>query len=325
MAHKRLTNLGDPVDDQDAVPLHFINDLASGLHPKAAVRFASTENMLLATLDHPVDGGTLNDNDRGPVKDQTGSRLYQNGIWNAHPGAWTRATDNDVVAEFETAECFVLEGDTNANTSWFQVTPVAQVHIRVSDPPPYPVFELLSRSNVIDAGDGLDQTGNTIFAVGTANRISVGTGIDIANNYVGQTSITTLGTISSGTWEGTVVDGEHGGTNRNNGAYSISIAGDFNTVISSEAPIGSYLTFTLLGSSALTLPTLGTVATTNQDEIFTNKHISADQIDSGILLISQGGTSANTAIAAIKNLLPDTTGHAGETLHTDGGDVFYWA
>lgn len=55
---------------------------------------------------------------------------------------------------------------------------------------------------------------------GTANRITVtnGNGVagnptfDIASTYVGQTSITTLGTITAGTWNGTTVAVANGGT-----------------------------------------------------------------------------------------------------------------
>lgn len=51
---------------------------------------------------------------------------------------------------------------------------------------------------------------------GTANRITSTGGatsvIDIASTYVGQTSITTLGTIGTGTWQGTAVGATFGGT-----------------------------------------------------------------------------------------------------------------
>lgn len=51
---------------------------------------------------------------------------------------------------------------------------------------------------------------------GTANRITSTGGanpvIDIALNYVGQTSITTLGTITTGVWNGTAVGATFGGT-----------------------------------------------------------------------------------------------------------------
>lgn len=51
----------------------------------------------------------------------------------------------------------------------------------------------------------------TITTTGTSNRISVSGGagltptIDIASTYVGQTSITTLGTIATGTWQATSI------------------------------------------------------------------------------------------------------------------------
>ena len=55
---------------------------------------------------------------------------------------------------------------------------------------------------------------------GVANRTTVTNGdgvsgnptVDVASTYVGQTSITTLGTISSGTWAATDVEVSHGGT-----------------------------------------------------------------------------------------------------------------
>lgn len=53
-------------------------------------------------------------------------------------------------------------------------------------------------------------TGTVTSVSGTTNRITVTSGtttpvIDIAATYVGQTSITTLGTIGTGTWQGTAI------------------------------------------------------------------------------------------------------------------------
>lgn len=51
------------------------------------------------------------------------------------------------------------------------------------------------------AGAGLTASGNTINVVGTTDRILVNAdSVDIASTYVGQASITTLGTITTGTW-----------------------------------------------------------------------------------------------------------------------------
>lgn len=64
------------------------------------------------------------------------------------------------------------------------------------------------------AGDGLVMaTGNILNVGGTANRISVAAdSVDIASTYVGQTSITTVGTITTGTWNGTAIAPSYGGT-----------------------------------------------------------------------------------------------------------------
>ena len=60
----------------------------------------------------------------------------------------------------------------------------------------------------VTAGDGLTGGGNsgalTLDVGGTQDRISVGANaVDIDSNYAGQSSITTLGTITTGTWNGT--------------------------------------------------------------------------------------------------------------------------
>ena len=74
--------------------------------------------------------------------------------------------------------------------------------------------EQFSGAGQITAGNGLTKNGNTIDAVGTADKISVSAdAITIASTYVGQTSITTLGTIAgSAQWTATDVAVAHGGT-----------------------------------------------------------------------------------------------------------------
>ena len=63
------------------------------------------------------------------------------------------------------------------------------------------------------AGAGLTFTGGVVDVVGTANRITVNAdSIDIASTYIGQSSITTLGTITTGVWNGTTIGAGYGGT-----------------------------------------------------------------------------------------------------------------
>ena len=76
------------------------------------------------------------------------------------------------------------------------------------------------------AGAGMTGGGSsgavTLNVIGTADKITVSAdAVTIASTYVGQTSITTLGTIATGTWEGTTVAVNQGGT----GATSLTDGG----------------------------------------------------------------------------------------------------
>lgn len=112
---------------------------------------------------------------------------------------------------------------------------------------------------------------------GTSNRITVTNGttnpnIDIAATYVGQTSITTLGTVGTGTWQGGVVAGQYGGTGVANTGKTITLGGDF-------ATSGAFAsTFTLTNTTNVTLPTTGTLSTIAGTETFTNKRITKREV-----------------------------------------------
>lgn len=61
--------------------------------------------------------------------------------------------------------------------------------------------------------EGSQENTRILQAKGTATRISVSSsGIDIDTNYAGQSTITTLGTINSGVWNGTYIGVVYGGT-----------------------------------------------------------------------------------------------------------------
>ena len=61
-------------------------------------------------------------------------------------------------------------------------------------------------------------SGTVTSVSGTLNRVTVTAGsapvVDISASYVGQTSITTLGTVTTGVWNGTAINETHGGTNQ---------------------------------------------------------------------------------------------------------------
>ena len=83
-------------------------------------------------------------------------------------------------------------------------------------------------------------SGGTVTSVsGTLNRITSTGGatpvIDIDANYVGQASITTLGTITTGVWNGTVVGVVYGGTGLNTAAQGDLLYGSAANTYSSLA------------------------------------------------------------------------------------------
>ena len=122
-------------------------------------------------------------------------------------------------------------------------------------------FTMTGATNVTFPTSGtLATTAGTVSSVsGTANRITSTGGttpvIDISASYVGQSSITTLGTIGTGTWQGTVVGSTYGGTGVNNGSSTLTLAGNLATA-------GAFAsTFTMTGATSVTFPTTGTLLT----------------------------------------------------------------
>ncbi len=106
-------------------------------------------------------------------------------------------------------------------------------------------------------------TGNdTVNSVsGTANRITVtGTNnvvVDIAATYVGQTSITTLGTIVTGTWNADTITVPYGGTGKTSfTAYAPVCGGITTTAALASADSGiSNVGYVLKSTGAASLPT----------------------------------------------------------------------
>lgn len=134
-----------------------------------------------------------------------------------------------------------------------------------------------------------DLTGYVTAVNGTANRITSSGGttptIDISASYVGQSSITTLGTIGTGVWQGTVVGSTYGGTGVNNGASTITLGGSLSTIGAFTAA------FTMTGNTSVTFPTSGTLATTSQLPSLGNYTFSANTmtVASGNMLFTPPG------------------------------------
>ena len=190
---------------KELVTKEYVDTITSGLTFKESVRAATVANISLVGTQ-VVDGVTLNLGDRVLVKDQ--SLALENGIYVVDSGIWTRSVDAvgpNVKAGMYT---FVEEGTTNADTGWILATnnPIVVGSSNL-------LFTQFTSLGQITAGAGLSKTGSILNIGGTTDRISINAdNIDISPNYAGQTSIVTLGTISSGAWNASTISSAFGGT-----------------------------------------------------------------------------------------------------------------
>ena len=189
-----------------------------------------------------IDGHPLNNLDRILVKNQTPAA--RNGIytWATGGTTLTRAADFNTGAEINGGDfVFVENGNLYNNTGWVQTEEVVTVGTDSV------VWQQFAGAGTYTAGSGLALVGNefslnvaltgglTVIGdelqivstaagtgltftsgvfdvVGTTDRITANANsIDIASTYVGQSSITTLGTITTGTWNGNAIGPAYGG------------------------------------------------------------------------------------------------------------------
>lgn len=251
----------------------YVDAVAQGLSIKQSVQYATAAALPANTYNNgasgvgatltgvatgvlTVDGSNVALNDRILVKDEAApanNGIYLCTVAGALGVAYvlTRSTNMDQAAEIPGAFTFVEDGTVNDGAGFV-----------VADAGPFTIgttainWTQFSGAGQITAGAGLTKTGNTIDAVGTSNRITVNAdSIDIAATYVGQTSITTLGTVTTGTWSG--LFGAVTGANLTNltaanisaGTAGISITGNAATVTVADAS-GDTTTFPMLATDA---------------------------------------------------------------------------
>jgi len=201
-----ITNLATPSNSTDAATKAYVDSAAVGIDWKPSVRAATTANITLSGTQ-TIDSVSVIAGDRVLVKDQsTGSA---NGIYVVASGSWSRATDADANAEVTGGlAVWVNEGTTNGDSGWVLTT-----NDSITIDSTALVFTQFSGLGQITAGDGMTKSGNTLNVVGTADKITVSSdAITIASTYAGQNTITTLGTIGTGVWQGTTVATGYGGT-----------------------------------------------------------------------------------------------------------------
>ena len=198
-----------------------------------------------------------------------------------------RATDYDTtgtgVGQIDAGDFFlVISGSANTNTSWVQQTPLPIVIGTTGI-----TFTQFAAPVLYAAGTGLNLSGNTFnisnttvsaaaygsstaiptFTVNAQGQLTAAsTAVVVApadtltgtilNSSVVTSSLTSVGTIATGTWNGSVVAGQYGGTGVANTGKTITVGGDFTTS-------GAFTTtLTATGNTSVTLPTSGTLVNT---------------------------------------------------------------
>jgi hypothetical protein len=214
-----ITNLSEPYNDSDAATKLYVDTVAQGLHIHAPAQVATPANLATitgntVTYDNGSDGvgATLTlgtaitaiDGVTYPTVNVfvTGSRIVvkdeataaHNGIYtiNAAGTVLTRANDFNSPAEIKGGDfVFVERGTLYKSTGW------VQNQITVT----------MGTSDI----DFLQFAGAGTYTAGTGLELN-GSEFKIATNYVGQSSITTLGNVTTGTWSANVIGYQYGGT-----------------------------------------------------------------------------------------------------------------
>ena len=272
-----ITNLADPTNAQDAATKAYVDAARSGLDVKQSVRAATTANVTLSGTQ-TVDGVVLIATNRVLVKSQ--STASENGIWVVAAGAWSRATDADSDAEVTSGLfTFVEEGTDNGN-SGFVLTTDNPITVGTTGL----TFAQFSGAGQITAGAGLTKTGNTLDVGGTADRITINADtVDIASTYVGQSTITTLGTVTTGTWDATTVAVTAGGTGVESFTDNGVVYGNSTSALDVTAAGTQY---EVLQAGSGGTPTFGAL------------NLAQAAAVTGSLPLGNGGTGATTAATA---------------------------
>ena len=284
MGNNKITGLGTPTADADAVTKLYVDTIATGLHVHPSVNYATTgalgtagnlvggtitttyangtngvgATLTIATSSNwtaiTVDGQSLVVTDRILIKNQGGTASnLQNGIYtvtqvgsvgNTTSFIFTRALDADQSAEIDAGDLTYVVAGT------------------------------------VNGGDGYVQVVNGVtvgttaiewsqFSGAGAVPIATTTSAGIASFPTAQFSVDAGGAVTIGTLNTSVLNagqlsGARGGTGVDNGSKTITVSG--NTTIGSSTHTVAFATG---GNTTVTLPTTGTLAISSAGQTFT--------------------------------------------------------
>jgi len=246
---QRLTGVADPTQATDAATKSYVDNLVQGLAWKTPVRACAASSITLSG-QQTIDGVALAVGDRVLCTGQTGTP-ETNGIWLCQTGAWTRPADFDVSAEAVPSTTMLVQeggvyGDkaftlaTNAPIT-LGTTPLAFVQITGGATGEANTASSVGANGIgiVDGKTGVDLQFRKLYAPNTqpitltltGQEIDIGFATDtslevnsgnlrIKTTWAGQTAITTLGTITTGIWNASIIAGTYGGTGVNLGTLA---------------------------------------------------------------------------------------------------------
>lgn len=310
LTNHKIINLATPTTDYDAATLKYVVDTlgahtgqTTGAHAASAISFTPTGNTSSTTVQAAIVE-LQSQMDLIPIYDQSLNKA-----------------DN---VQFNT---MVLTGNLTVHGT---VTTISSTEIKVADKnivlgdtttesPSITPTDILSDGGGLTLKGDTDKTWNWVNATKSwtsnqnINIISPGLtykigGTDVLSSTtlgsgVIYSSLTTLGTIATGIWQGTIISPTYGGTGVNNGSKTIKLGGNLTTS-------GAFnTTLTVSADTNVTLPTTGTLSTLSGIETLTNKTLTSPKINENVIV-----TATSTEI----NILHNTTVTATELNYVHG-------
>ena len=214
-----------PIDVSSYATQSYVQSVAQGLHIHEPVKAATTATLssitggsvtydngisgvgatlTLAVALTVLDGYTLQNGDRILVKNE--STQANNGIytWTTGGTVLTRGIYEDEIGQFAGGDfVFASNGAVNGDTGWVQTENISSFGSSNI------IFQQFAGAGTYQSGAGLTLAGN-VFSISTT--------------YAGQSSITTLGTVTAGTWNAGTISAAKGGTGITSyGAYDLLV------------------------------------------------------------------------------------------------------
>lgn len=144
---------------------------------------------------------------------------------------------------------------------------------------------------------------------------------------VGSTSLTTTGTITTGTWSANTIAGQYGGTGVNNTGRTITLGGNISTANSFTTSGNFATTLTTTAATSVTLPTSGTLVssadtgTVTSTMILNGTIVDADINSAAAIAVTKLASSTISGVSLGNNLntLTIGTGLSGTSYNGSAG------